>query len=101
LDTLSAHRAPDVLLWALVHPRWEFVCQPTYAADLNVIEPWGKIRRSLALKGRCFATGEEVCQAVEGAPVDWHAHRHPCVWGRRQRRRPTRPAGTTRMLLPA
>lgn len=29
LDNLSTHRAPDVLLWALQHPRWEFVFQPT------------------------------------------------------------------------
>jgi len=28
-----------VLLWALAHPRWEFVFQPTYAAYLNLIEP--------------------------------------------------------------
>jgi hypothetical protein len=33
LDNLSAHRAPDVLLWALAHPRWEFVFQPTKAAS--------------------------------------------------------------------
>ena len=39
LDNLSAHRAPDVLLWALAHPRWEFVFQPTKAAYLNLIEP--------------------------------------------------------------
>ncbi len=32
LDNLAAHRAPDVLLWALAHPRWEFVFQPRYAA---------------------------------------------------------------------
>jgi hypothetical protein len=32
LDNLSAHRATDVLLFALAHPRWEFVFQPTYAA---------------------------------------------------------------------
>jgi len=32
LDTLSAHRATDVVLFALAHPRWEFVFQPTYAA---------------------------------------------------------------------
>ena len=42
---------PDVLLWALAHPRWEFVFQPTYAAYLNLIEPWWKILRSLALQG--------------------------------------------------
>ena len=29
LDNLSAHRATDVLLFMLAHPRWEFVFQPT------------------------------------------------------------------------
>ena len=29
--TCSAHRATDVLLFALAHPRWEFVFQPKYA----------------------------------------------------------------------
>ena len=43
LDNLSTHRAMDVLLWSLTHPRWEFVFQPTYAAYLNLIEPWWKI----------------------------------------------------------
>lgn len=32
LDHLSAHRAPDVLLFALAHPRWEFLFQPKHAA---------------------------------------------------------------------
>lgn len=32
LDHRSAHRAPDVLLFALAYPRWEFVYRPTYAA---------------------------------------------------------------------
>jgi transposase len=93
LDNLSAHRAPDVLLWALAHPRWEFVFQPTKAAYLNLIEPWWKILRSLALKGRRFATWDEVCRAVDDATHYWNAHAHPFVWGRRKRRRPARPAG--------
>lgn len=67
LDHLSTHRATDVLLWALTHPRWEFVFQPTYAAYLNLIEPWWKILRSLALKGRRFATWEDVGAAVAAA----------------------------------
>jgi hypothetical protein len=67
LDNLSAHRALDVLLWALAHPRWEFVFQPTHAAYLNLIEPWWKILRSLALKGRHFADWEEVRRAVAAA----------------------------------
>ena len=93
LDNLSAHRAPDVLLWALAHPRWEFVFQPTKAAYLNLIEPWWKVLRSLALKGRRFASWDQLCQAVEAATRYWNAHRHPFVWGRRKHRRPTRPAG--------
>lgn len=99
LDNLSAHRAVDVLLWALAHPRWEFVFQPTRAAYLNLIAPWWKILRSLALKGRRFETWDEVCQAVEAATRYWNAHRHPFVWGKRKRRRPARPPGIT--ALPA
>ena len=93
LDNLRTHRALDVLLWALAHPRWEFVFQPTYAAYLNLIEPWWKVLRSLALQGRCFANWTEVCQAVEAATRYWNAHRHPFLWGRRKRRRPARTSG--------
>ena len=67
LDNLKTHRATDVLLFALAHPRWEFVFQPKYAAYLNLIEPWWKILRSLALKGRRFETWEEIVQAVDAA----------------------------------
>jgi hypothetical protein len=101
LDNLSTHRALDVLLWALQHPRWEFVFQPTYAAYLNLIEPWWKTLRSLALKGRRFETWEEVCRAVERATGYWNGHRHPFVWGRRKRRRQARPAGIARLPLAA
>jgi hypothetical protein len=45
LDNLSAHRAADVLLFSLAHPRWEFIFQPKYAAYLNLIEPWWKVLR--------------------------------------------------------
>jgi transposase len=93
LDNLAAHRATDVLLFALAHPRWEFVFQPKYAAYLNLIEPWWKVLRSLALKGRRFETWEEVCRAVEEATAYWNAHRHPFVWGRRRRHRPRHPPG--------
>jgi transposase len=93
LDNLSAHRAPDVLLWALAHPRWEFVFQPTKAAYLNLIEPWWKVLRSLALKGRRFATWEDVARAVAAATAYWNAHRHPFIWGHRKRHRPARSTG--------
>jgi hypothetical protein len=101
LDNLSTHRALDVLLWALAHPRWEFVFQPTYAAYLNLIEPWWKVLRSLALKGRRFESWDEVCTAVAAGTAYWNAHRHPSVWGRRPRRRAARRAGLAQLPLAA
>jgi transposase len=98
VDNLSTHRASDVLLFCLAHPRWEFVFQPKYAAYLNLIEPWWKILRSLALKGRRFRTWAEVEQAVAEATAYWNAHKHPFVWGRRRRHHPRRCAGLA--LLP-
>ena len=93
LDNLNVHRATDVLLFSLSHPRWEFVFQPLYAAYLNLIEPWWKVLRSLALKGRRFDTWEQVCQAIAAATEYWNAHRHPFIWGRRRRHRSRRQAG--------
>ena len=93
LDNLSTHRAVDVLLFCLAHPRWEFVFQPTAAAYLNLIEPWWKILRSLALKGHRFETWAEVCRAVERATAYWNAHKHPFIWGRRRRHHPHRLPG--------
>lgn len=93
LDNLNVHRATDVLLFSLAHPRWEFVFQPTYAPYLNLIEPWWKILRSLALKGRRFASWEEIVGAVREATSYWNAHRHPFEWGKRKRKRAARRAG--------
>jgi len=93
VDNLNIHTATDVLLFALAHPRWEFVFQPKYAAYLNLIEPWWKVLRSLALKGRRFETWAEIEQAVRRATEYWNAHRHPFVWGRRRRHRTPRRLG--------
>jgi DDE superfamily endonuclease len=93
VDNLNVHRATDVLLFCLQHPRWEFVFQPKYAAYLNLIEPWWKRLRSLALKGRRFETWEEIVKAVEEATTYWNNHRHPYIWGRRRRHQPRRRAG--------
>jgi len=93
LDNLNVHRAWDVLLFNLAHPRWEFVFQPKYAAYLNLIEPWWKTLRSLAFKGRRFETWEQMEEAVKKATAYWNAHRHPFVWGRRRRHRPCRRSG--------
>jgi transposase len=93
LDNLSTHRVADVLLFSLQHPRWEFVFQPTYAAYLNLIEPWWKTLRSLAFKGRRFETWDELAAAAAAATAYWNAHRHPFLWGNRRRHRPRRRPG--------
>ena len=93
LDNLNIHSAPDVLLFGLLHPRWEFVFQPKYAAYLNLIEPWWKVLRSLALKGCRFDAWAEIEQAVVRATAYWNAHKCPFIWGRRRRHRPPRRLG--------
>lgn len=93
MDNLSMHRATDVLLFSLAHPRWSFVFQPKYAAYLNLIEPWWKILRSLALKGRRFETWEAIAAAIEAATAYWNKHRHPFIWGHRRRHRLRRVSG--------
>ena len=93
MDNLNTHTAMDVLLFALAHPRWEFVFQPIYAAYLNLLEPWWKVLRSLALKGRRFDAWSEIEQAVQRATDYWNAHKHPFVWGRRRRHRTPRRLG--------
>jgi hypothetical protein len=61
-DNLNVHRATDVLLFSLAHPRWEFVFSAKYAAYVNLIAPWGKVLRSLALKGGALRAGKKSSQ---------------------------------------
>lgn len=97
LDNLSSHRATDVLLFLLAHPRWEMVFQPKYAAYLNLIEPWWKILRSLGLAGQRFESWEDVTASIEQATRYWNAHRHPFHWGKRRRHKPRRQSGIARL----
>lgn len=80
LDNLSTHRTLNALLWALAHSHVRFLHQPTYASWLNLIDPWWKTLRSLALKGHCFRTVQEVTQAIAWATDYWNHHRHPYEW---------------------
>ena len=87
LDSLAAHRSQDMMLFSSAHPHWHFIFQSTYAAYLNLIEPWWKVLRSLALKGRRFESWHDVVAAVQAANSYWNTHRHPFFWGRRRRHR--------------
>lgn len=93
MDNLRAHIAYGALLFSLAHPRWEFVFQPKYAAYLNVIRPWWKTLKSLAIKGRFFETWEQIEETIARARDYWNEHRHPYVWGRRRRHRTARCSG--------
>ena len=101
MDNLNTHRATDVLLFALAHPRWEWVFQPTYAAYLNLSEPWWKTLRSRALQGKRFESWADITQAVENATLYWNRHKHPFVWGRRRWHRPRRKPGQAVVPAPA
>jgi hypothetical protein len=85
-DGLSAHHSMEVLLFNRVYPRWEFMNQPSQSAYLNLIEPWWKILRSLALKGRKFKDWADLAHAIDQATSYWNKHRHPFRWGQRRKR---------------
>lgn len=87
LDNLHTHRAYDVLLFSLAHPRWEFVFQPIKSPYLNLIEPWWKIHHSLAFAGGRFESWAEMETASNRATDYWNEHRHPFRWGTRKRHR--------------
>jgi hypothetical protein len=60
VESLSTYRALDAVLFSTLLAIWEFVFQPSCAAYLNLIESWWKIPRSLAGKGRRFASWDEI-----------------------------------------
>ncbi|MCW2240497.1 hypothetical protein M2351_005136 [Azospirillum canadense] len=63
----------------------------------NLIEPWWRVLRSLALKGRRFECWVEIENAVKRATAYWNEHKHPFLWGRRRRHRPPRRFGIAAM----
>ena len=80
LDNLSIHKSLAVQLWALANERVRFLFQPTYAPWLNLIEPWWKTLKSLALKGRRFESVDFLRSSIVKSTEYWNDHRHPYVW---------------------
>jgi hypothetical protein len=76
-DNLVTHVSRQVKLALAAWPEVQIQFIPKYACWLNLIEPWWKQLRSLALKGRRFETTAELSQALYGAVEYWNAHRHP------------------------
>jgi len=80
MDNLSVHKTLEVRLWLLTQPRIRFLFQPRYAPWLNLIEPWWKTLKNLALKGRNFEALEQLVLALSQATAYWNTHRHPYHW---------------------
>jgi transposase len=82
-DNLSVHKSRQVKLALTAWPEIQLLFIPTYACWLNLIEPWWKQLRSLALKGRRFEHTEELVLALTNAVSYWNTHAHPYRWKKR------------------
>jgi len=70
-DNLSIHTSRQVKMALLAWPEVQVQFIPKYACWLNLIEPWWKQLRSLALKGCRFETTEELITALQAALTYW------------------------------
>lgn len=82
-DNLSIHSSRQVKLALVAWPEIQILFLPKYACWLNLIEPWWKQLKSLALKGKRFETLDQITQALHDAVDYWNTHRHPYVWKKR------------------
>lgn len=88
-DNLSTHHSRDVKTALLAWPEFQILFLPKYAAWLNLIEPWWKQLRSLALKGKRFETKDHLASDITAAVDYWNEHKHPYLWKKRPQQQPT------------
>jgi transposase len=79
-DNLSTHTSRETMLALASRSDIQILFLPKYACWLNLIEPWWKQLRSLALKGRRFETIDELRDALHHALAYWNEHCHPYQW---------------------
>lgn len=82
-DNLVIHTSREVRLALASRPEIQIQFLPKYACWLNLIEPWWKQLRSLALKGRRFENLDQLTQALNDALNYWNQHCHPYSWKKR------------------
>lgn len=87
-DNLSSHTSRQVQLALLAWPELQVQFIPKYACWLNLIEPWWKQLRSLALQGRWFETLEELTASLQEALAYWNDHKRPYRWKKMPREQP-------------
>lgn len=88
-DNLTIHTSKKVKLALAAWPEIQVQFIPKYACWLNLIEPWWKQLRSLALKGRRFETLDELTQALNEAVQYWNLYRHPYQWRKKPQQQVT------------
>ena len=88
-DNLSSHTSRQTRLALAAWPEIRIQFIPKYACWLNLIEPWWKQLRSLALKGRRFESLAELTETLSAALDYWNAHRHPYHWKKRPQQQGT------------
>lgn len=79
-DNLIVHSCKNVQTALLAWPEIRIQFIPKYACWLNLIEPWWKQLRSLALKGKRFETVEEVKDSLIAGCDYWNAYKRPYKW---------------------
>ena len=79
-DNLSTHVSRDTKLALAAWPEIQVLLLPKYAYWLNLIEPWWKQLRSLALKGRRFENRAELEAGLWQALAYWNHYRYPYHW---------------------
>jgi transposase len=79
-DNLTIHKSRDVRTALIAWPEIRVQFIPKYACWLNLIEPWWKQLKALALKGRRFENTDELINAFCDSLEYWNAHRHPYTW---------------------
>ena len=82
-DNLSIHHSRDTKIALAAWPEIQILFLPKYACWLNLIEPWWKQLRSLALQGRKFENQTELENALWNALDYWNQHRYPYRWKKR------------------
>jgi transposase len=82
-DNLVIHTSREVRLALASRHEIQIQFLPKYACWLNLIEPWWKQLKSLALKGRRFETLEQLNRVLYEALAYWNSHRHPYLWKKR------------------
>jgi len=82
-DNLSIHKGRLTRLALAAWPEVQVQFIPKYACWLNLIEPWWKQLRSLALKGKRFESDEQLVESLIAATHYWNAHCYPYRWKKR------------------